>query len=459
MKKTLFTCFIIFSFIHETKAQTTFEKTYGTGAFEEAKSVRQTPDGGYIIGGTNLVKVDDLGLVEWIKPYPSLFANPTTDGGYILVDSNSPIVTFTKVDAIGDLLWQTFFSGGVWANEGNYIEEVNDGGYIVAGRFQSVTGSGMMLLKLNSMGQEQWRRTFSEITSAGFNDGFSVQQTMDNGFIIAGRTNIDYYEPTSHEDVYVVKTDSIGNLEWQRFFGGINDDSGFSVRQDNVGNYYIAGITHSFGIGVGSNMYLIKLNPSGDSLWTQTYGGNFEESATGLWTTNDGGCILTGSSNSFSNGDFDGYIVKTDANGDVLWTKNYGGTGIEVANSVQQTSDNGYAIVGYTNSMGAGDFDMFLLKTDSLGNIQTNLGSEEQFNSVNQLEVYPNPSNGIFSIESELMISSLKIITVSGEIIYSASVNANKALVDLSQLSSGIYFYQATIGDTKMQQSGRVILE
>ncbi len=444
MKKVVLICFITFSLIFETNAQITFEKTYGTIGFEEAKSVRQTFDGGYILGGTNLVKLDALGGIEWTKPYSSLFANPTADSAYILINHNSNSITFTKIGTNGDSLWQTNFSAGIWANEGYYIEQVEDGGYIVAGRYQSVTGSGMLLLKLNGLGQQEWRRTFSEITSAGFNDGFSVQQTLDKGFIIVGRTNINYYDPSKHKDVFIVKTDSIGGLQWQRFYGGSDDDSGFSVRQNFAGDYYIGGTTNSFGTGIGSNMYLIKLNTFGDSLWTRTYGGNFEESAIGLWPTNDGGCILTGSSNSFSTGDFDGYIVKTDANGDILWTRTYGGTGMEVANSVQQTSDNGYAIAGYTNSIGAGDFDMFLLKTDAFGNSQLNLGQEEPPGSFDQIRIYPNPTIGHVNIE---LISipanvAIKIYNAYEQVVFQAENTSSQINQFELDQPTGIYILE-----------------
>ena len=372
MKTKLLFLFVIIYFSFESEAQNIFEKTYGTNLFEEAKSVRQTSDGGYIIGGTNLVKVDNFGVEEWTKPYPSVFANTTTSNEYILINSNSPNITFTKVDINGDILWQTNYSQGIWANHGNYIEQVDDGGYIVAGNYKDVAGSGMLLMKLNSVGNKLWQTTFSEPTSAGFCHGFSAKQTSDNGYIIVGYTYIDFYDSTRNKDVIIVKTDSSGIEQWRRYFGGAMDDFASSVKQDNQGNYLISATTNSFGVGSESNMYLIKLDSIGDSLWTRTYGGNWEETAEGLWTTNDGGCILVGQSNSFSNGDLNGYIVKTDINGDTLWTKKYGGIGIETINSVQQTFDNGYVMSGYTNSIGVGDFDMVLLKTDSIGNFSIN---------------------------------------------------------------------------------------
>lgn len=449
----------IFSCINLVKAQQTFEKTYGTAFSEEAKSVRQTADGGYIIGGTSLIKVDSLGNEEWSKPLPSTYANLTSDNGYILIRNGAGII-FTKVDSVGNTLWQTSFSEGIWANEGKHIEQIENGGYIVTGRLQDVTGSGMLLLKLNAQGNKIWRRTYSEPTSAGFNYGYSVQETSDSGYIMTGVSNINFYDSTRHKDVFVLKTDSFGLEEWRRFFGGMKDDLGSFVRQDNSGNYFVSGTTKSYGIGSESNMYLIKLDSAGNTLWERTYGGNLEETGTGLWATKDGGCIMTGRSNSFStSGDFDGYIIKTDANGDTLWTNTYGGTGEEIIHSVQQTSDNGYVMAGKTNSYGAGDFDMFLLKTDATGSLDFVTSIRQNDISAIKYNLFPNPSQGIFSIQAEAEISSIEIFDVIGQRVYSKMVNANYATFDLSGQAKGVYFYQIRIGKNEKVQVGKIILE
>jgi hypothetical protein len=451
--------FTVLLFNLKLSAQITFEKTFGTVLTEEAKSIRQTVDGGYIIGGTNLVKIDEYGVEEWSKPYPSLFANLTSDSGYILITSSSPDIFFTKVDAIGDTLWQTNFREGVWANEGNYIEQTEDGGFIVTGRFQSVTGSGMMLLKLSSTGNKVWRRAFSEATSAGFCEGYSVQQTSDKGYILTGTSYINYYDSTRNEDVFIVKTDSLGNEQWRRFFGGSNDDAGYSVRQDNANNYLIAGRTNSYNTNFGSNMYLIKLDSNGDSLWTNTYGGDYMETATGLWLTKDNGYILSGSSNTFSNGDFDGYVVKTDNNGDTLWTNHYGGIGIDALSSVQETSDNGYVLAGMTNSMGAGGLDMYVLKTDSLGNV-LNQNSIANNNGINlNVRIYPNPSRGRIVVSSNEKYSSIQIINVLGKTIYANMSPSLETSIDLSKHEKGIYLYQIKLNKPSSMKSGKIVIE
>lgn len=425
------------------QAQITFEKTFGTTAFEEAVSVRQTADGGYLLGGTNLVKTDAFGAVEWSNPIPSNYANLTDDGAYILVDDDGQTITFTKVSATGATVWQTTFSEGIWANEGQYIEQIADGGYIVAGRYQNVVGSGMLLLRLDDQGNKVWRRAFSEPTSAGFNDGFSVQQTDDMGFIIAGRTNINYYDSTRHQEVFIIKTDTNGVAEWQQFFGGLQDDAAFSVRQINDGSYFVGGVTNSFGGGFGNNMYLMKLDALGDSLWTKTYGGIYEESATTLWATTDGGCILAGSSNTFSNGDFDAYVVKVDSDGNELWAQNYGGTEIDLIRSIQQTADNGYIMAGYTNSMGAGDFDVYLLKTDSLGEIQSASAQNGPGDGTDNVTIYPNPTNGSFEVlfhSQQNNWQRMELTTIEGRVLeIRLNIGALESLERFQATAAGMY--------------------
>jgi len=452
-------CICLIALCYITEAQITFEKTYGSSAFEEAKSIRQTSDGGYIIGGTNLVKIDSLGNTEWTQAYPSFFANPTSDQGHILVDYNNVYASFNKVASNGDILWQNTYDEGIWANEGNYIEQVQDGGYIVAGRFQHVVGSGMLLLKLDETGNKEWRKVFSEPTSAAFSYGFSTQQTNDSGYFTTGYTYINYYDSTRHKDVFVLKTDDLGNEEWRKYFGGTGDDTGSFGMQNNEGNYYITGTSNSYSNGIESDIYLIKLNAAGDSLWTRTFGGVLEESSNGLWPTDDGGCILVGHSNSFTNGDDDGYVIKIDTDGNTLWTKNYGASGDESIHSVQQTLDGGYIMAGYTNSIGAGDFDMFVLKTDSLGNSNNTTSLNENLTSNLECTIYPNPSNGVFSIKSNLNISKIKIYTILGETVYSKNINGKQAAFNLIHNPNGIYFYTIFSQKDKIIKSGKIILE
>jgi len=216
--------------------------------------------------------------------------------------------------------------------------------------------------------QTSWWRTYG-----GTNQdwGYSVQQTADGGYIVAGATK-SY--GAGNEAVYLIKTNASGDTLWTRTYGGASADCGYSVQQTSDGGYIITGYTYSFGAGApdSANVYLIKTDTSGDTLWTRTYSGTGNDYGRSVQQTADGGYIIAGYTHYFGMGPPDStnvYLIKTDASGDTLWTKTYGGTSPDFGYSVQQTADGGYVIAGYTASFGAGDDDVYLIKTDSLGNV------------------------------------------------------------------------------------------
>jgi hypothetical protein len=197
----------------------------------------------------------------------------------------------------------------------------------------------------------------------GYDYGYSVAQTFDKGYIIAGSTTSFGNGGT---DAYILKTDSMGVAEWQKTFGGINIDQAYSIKQTSDSGFVIAGYTNSYGFG-GYDMYLIKTDKYGDTTWTKTYGGSNWDFAYSVEQTSDGGYIITGGTYSFGKGDEDMYLVKTNAAGDTLWTKTYGGTNTDEARSVKSTSDGGYIITGNTKSFGDINGDFYTVKTNSTG--------------------------------------------------------------------------------------------
>jgi len=266
--------------------------------------------------------------------------------------------TFAFAQPIPDTLWTRTYGGS--GQEGAYsLDQTADGGYIIAGCTNSFGAGGkdLYLIKTDNLGDTLWTRTFG---GTGEDEARSVQQTSDGGYIVAG------YICTlgSQPDFYIVKTNSLGNSQWTRRFGGPESERAYSVQQTFDGGYIIAGI---WGTGWWARSYLIKTNSSGDTLWTRMYAGFSDEPSISVQETSDFGYIIAGSTQTFGAGYEDFYLVKTNYIGNVLWTRTYGGPHDDEAFSVQQTSDNGYIIAGSTSSYGAGNNDFYLVKTNSLG--------------------------------------------------------------------------------------------
>jgi len=294
----------------------------------------------------------------------------TGDGGYIIAgyafcEPGSIDVYLVKTDSAGNMQWQRTLGSNLYHEYGYSIQQTHDGGFIIAGSIMPLEGgyNDLYLIKTDSVGNEVWQKTFG-----GSKDdyGYSVQQTTDGGYIIAGETYS--FAAGYYSDVYLIKTDSAGNMVWQKTFGGGHYDWGYSVQQTADGGYIIAGATWSFGAGC-SDVYLIKTDSAGNLLWQKTLGGSDWERGYSVQQTSDGGFIIAGETRSFGAGGYDVYLIKTDSTGNLQWQKTFGGSNTEWGNSVQQTSDGGYIIAGCTDSFGAGGDDVYPIKTDSAGNL------------------------------------------------------------------------------------------
>jgi hypothetical protein len=275
--------------------------------------------------------------------------------------------------------------GGLRYEEGTSIVATLDGGYMMVGSTGSfgLGNSDIYAVKVDSNGTYEWSKSFGGPNS---DVGMSVKQTADSGYIITGYTNS---LGAGGYDVYVVKTDSIGDSLWTRTFGGGDWDFGYEVVQTMDGGYAIAGETFSYGSG-DNDMYLIRLDPLGDSLWTRTYGGAEQDYARTLVETADTGFIVAGATYTFDVDSGDAFIIKTNSVGDTTWTANYGGTGTDLVNDVIKTIDMGYACLGTTTSYNAKNEDMYLFRIGQLGvmswfNTIGSLEGNEQGNSLVEL--------------------------------------------------------------------------
>jgi hypothetical protein len=372
-------------------AQSSWWRTFGGSWPDVGHSAQQTADSGYIIAGLTesfgvgapgtgnvyLIKADSEGETLWTRIYGGAgydeghSVQRTTDGGYIIAGytssygAGSDDVYLIKTDASGDTLWTRTY-GGLYADEGYSVQQTTDSGYIISGSTASF-GAGeydVYLVKTNASGDTLWTRTYG-----GPHDdvGNSVQQTAEGGYIIAGFTYSFGAGIPDHANVYLIKTSASGDTLWTRAYGEAHEDEGHSVQQTADSGYIITGLTVSpFSVG-DSNVYLIKTNVLGDTLWTRAYGGPSYDVGNSVQRTTDDGYIVTGLTSSYGAGWYDVYLIKTNASGDTLWTVTYGGTNKDGGSSVLQTADGGYFIAGWTASFGAGSYDVYLIKTDADG--------------------------------------------------------------------------------------------
>ncbi len=388
---SLFACALVCLLgVSPASAVITFEKWFGGTNLDLGTSVVQTTDSGYIATGYTssygagsydvyLIKTDANGDTVWTKTFGGsgydwgMSIVQTTDLGYIATGYTDSYgagyfdVYLIKTDANGDTLWTKIF-GGTGYEYGTSVVPTTDLGYIISGSTDSY-GAGyydVYLIKTDSNGNTVWTRTFG----GSNNDlGTSVAQTTDNGYIITGST---YSYGAGMNDVYLIKTDANGDTVWTRTFGGSGSDWSTSVARTNDG-YIITGSTYSMGAG-STDVYLIKTDTNGDTVWTRTFGGSDNDRGYSVVQTADLGYVVTGYTASYGAGDDDVYLIKTDANGDTVWTRTFGGIHDDRGYSVALTNDGGYVIAGWTKSYGAGSYDVYLIKTDSLGNV----GVEEE---------------------------------------------------------------------------------
>nr|MCS5653484.1 hypothetical protein [Candidatus Neomarinimicrobiota bacterium] len=274
------------------------------------------------------------------------------------------------------IIFSKIFGGSGW-DQLSFIQQTTDDGYIIIGTTESF-GNGnddIWLIKTDSRGNEDWCPTFG-----GSEDdrGYSVQQTTDGCYVIVGTTK-SY--GNGGFDTWLIKIDSKGNKLWDQTFGDELYEIGKSIYEISDGFIILAEISFFDGYPQPDPKYghralwLIQTDSDGNKEWDQIYGGNLTEYADCVQQTADGGYIILGTTTSYGNGEYDVWLIKTDSEGNEIWNKTFGGSDSDKGNHVEQTTDGGYLIVGYTDSFGNDSSgvwstprDFWLIKTDSEGN-------------------------------------------------------------------------------------------
>lgn len=382
----------------------------GGGADEFAHAVALADDGGYVIAGETrsfgsglqdgwLVKLDALGQEQWSQAYGGAESDviyavqKTTDGGYILAgethstpsdippsgggqregDSSKSDFWLIKTDADGVVEWERSFGNSeqslTLATEetsdvAHSVRQTRDGGYVLAGSSSGSSGTGVWLLRTSPDGNLLWSRNPGVAASAA---AYDVVQTADGGFAVAGSAA----SVSRGSDAILIKTDSDGDTKWTKSFGGEYNDEARSLILTSGGGYALGGFSWSYGAGL-SDFWLVKVDEEGRQEWERTFGGVARESAHSLIQTSDGGYALAGWSESFSSGDRF-WVVKTGSKGLQQWSRGYAqataaGAGIAAnpapagARAIRQTEDQGFIIAGWIGAI-PGDRDILAIKT------------------------------------------------------------------------------------------------
>jgi hypothetical protein len=316
-------------------------KTYDFYHYDTGKSVIQTDDGGYIVvGSTTRTRFSDLNYDIFLL----------------------------KTDSMGNEIWKKTFGGDEW-DMANCIKQTSDGGYIITGHSASY-GAGeddVWLIKTDNDGNKLWDKTFDNGKN---NDTGNDVIEIDSGeFIILGSTRFgDIYNPHDPEynhDIWLIKTDSNGEMIWDTIYDRDDQDSGATIHELDDGGFIIAGDTSSLGYPGYADILLIKTDSEGEVIWDKTFSKNLHDYGFSLGITSDGGFAILGNTYDSDPLWYNVWLIKTDSNGELIWDKTYGNTGLDWASSMQITSDGGFIIAGYfVRFINA---DAFLLKINNIG--------------------------------------------------------------------------------------------
>jgi hypothetical protein len=315
--------------------------------------------------------------------------------------------------------------GGTSTDALTCFQQTNDGGYILGGfsisgisgdKTQSSWGNrDYWIIKIDSMGSKQWDKDFG---GTGADELYSIQQTNDGGYILGGHSNSGLSGNKTHAgwgsfDYWIIKTDSLGNILWDKDFGGASFDYLYSIQQTSDRGYILGGYSWS---GISGNKtqpawgiydyWIVKIDSLGNMQWDKDFGGTDNDQLYSIKQTADGGFILGGYSFSGVGGNktqptwnnsFDYWILKTDSLGNIQWDKDYGGISEDDLYSIQQTIDGGFILAGLSASgisgdktqVNSGGFDFWIIKTDSLGNMQWDkdfggIANEDEFGNITQ---------------------------------------------------------------------------
>jgi hypothetical protein len=375
----------------DTSPCATWMRTYGGLRDDTVFSMQQTSDGGFIATGRSnssgagddncwVLKLGASGNIEWQKTYggadfdAGYAVQQTSEGGFVVggetrsFGAGGSEFWVLKLNASGAVEWQNAYGGALddyfW-----FMEQTLDDGFVLAGVTYSFGASGAdaWVLKLAPSGGVEWENRYGSSTDSDY--ALSVQQTSDDGYVVGGHT---WSFGAGGNDFWILKLGILGNIEWQRAYGGTSEDWGYFAQQTSDDGFVITGETQSFD-AAGRDLWVLKLTDQDNIQWGNRYGGSGDDVGWRIRQTSDDGFIVGGDTLSFGGGNRDFWTLKLDALGGIQWEKAHGDASEDIIWSPREAVDGGFASAGWVDSLGAGSFgaglqDGWILKLDSDGN-------------------------------------------------------------------------------------------
>lgn len=512
--KIIFTFFsAMFSIASFSQPAIVWQKSLGGLGDDWAQSIAETKDGGYIIAGVSasddgditghhgaamiddcwVVKLDGTGSLQWQHSLGgtgndgAYSIRQTSDDGFIMAGysySNDgdvaghhgttgyPDCWLVKLDSSGVVQWQQSLGGTLW-EKALAVEQTMDGGYVLAGESFSDDGditshhgstaySDGWVVKLDENGVIVWQKSLGGSSHDAI---YSIYQTNDGGYVVAGYTSSADGDVTGlqgEDDYWVAKLDGSGTIEWQQALGGTFSERARSVTQAADGGYVIAGWSRSVDGAVTGNsdfewssFWIVKLDNIGGLQWQQSYGGSYIDEAQSVYQTTDGGYIVAGWSKS-SDGDVtnshgsiyhDYWVIQLDTQGNLQWQKSLGGSLDDGANCLLQTTDGGYIVAGFSESVdsdvtgnhGIGDYWIVKLAAFT--------GMEPVKNLQDVISIYPNPVSSLLQVHLPSSLpGELSMMNSLGQLVDVSFPAASLVTIDVSGLTTGLYFLRWTDG-------------
>ena len=452
---------------HAQAPDTVWTRTFGGASNDAGRSICFAIDDGYVVAGYTesfgdhpqdayIFKVDVSGNLVWEHNhgtegfYYARCIRPTSDRGYIITGQAEEDGVFgnvfaMKTDSLGNEIWRRGYDGMIGVS---VIENVDSNYVIVGGSIGYLADCLMFCIDPN--GDLLWSRSYD----IDFNEYINgIVQIADGGYVVTGCTGAGNGESW---DLFIMKTDKYGEMLWLKDYGLPDiecDDVGYSIRQTIDEGFIVGASTASFGEGY-SDFWLVKTDSSGDTLWTRTFGGWLVDFGYSALQTQDSGYVIAGTGGSFGGGP-DVYVVKTDAYGDTLWTKVIGRNGSDIGTQIIETKSGGFVIVGdtYYHSHGAKDAYVIKLAAEPTGSAESDFDIYPTGFILNQNQ--PNPFNAQTAIEyglpeaSNVTINIYDILGRRVETLVQEEQPAgyHQVVWDAKDISSGIYFYELYVDE------------